>query len=89
MVYLEYIGSNENHAATIGDNVYIGTGAKIIGKVRIGNNVRVGANCIVTENIPDNATVVMPHPRVIHHKKRSNTYYNWAESHKKKDGKNA
>lgn len=43
---------------TIGDNVYIGPGAKIIGNVKIGNNVAIGANCVVTKDIPDNAVVV-------------------------------
>jgi serine O-acetyltransferase len=42
----------------IGDNTYIGPGAKIVGKVRIGNNVAIGANCVVTKNIPDSAVVV-------------------------------
>ncbi|GAB4130691.1 serine O-acetyltransferase [Thermopirellula anaerolimosa] len=42
----------------IGDNVYIGPGAKIIGRVAIGNNVAIGANCVVTKDIPDNAVVV-------------------------------
>jgi serine O-acetyltransferase len=42
----------------IGDNVYIGPGAKIIGAVRIGNNVAIGANCVVTKDAPDNAIVV-------------------------------
>lgn len=42
----------------IGDNVYIGSGAKLIGKVRIGNNVAIGANCVVTRDVPDNAVVV-------------------------------
>ena len=42
----------------IGDNVYIATGAKIIGAVTVGNNVAIGANCVVTKDIPDNAVVV-------------------------------
>jgi len=42
----------------LGDNVYIGPGAKIVGQVRIGNNVAIGANCVVTKDIPDNAVVV-------------------------------
>ncbi|MER2599295.1 MAG: serine O-acetyltransferase [Caldilineales bacterium] len=42
----------------IGDNVYIGPGAKIIGAVRIGNDVAIGANCVVTKDIPDNSVVV-------------------------------
>lgn len=49
----------------IGDYVLIGAGAKIIGNITIGNHVKIGAGCIVTKDIPDNATVVMPHPRVI------------------------
>lgn len=50
---------------TIGDNVYIGCGASIIGNVHIGNNVRIGANCVVTQDVPDNATVVMERPRIL------------------------
>lgn len=52
-------------APTIGDNVYIGPGAKIFGAIHIGNNVRIGANCVVFEDVPDNATVVLPKPRII------------------------
>jgi len=42
----------------IGDNVYMGPGAKIIGNVTIGNNVAIGANCVVTKDILDNSVVV-------------------------------
>ena len=42
----------------IGDNVYIGPGAVIFGKIQIGNNVAIGANAVVTKDIPDNAVVV-------------------------------
>jgi len=42
----------------IGDNVYIGPGAKVIGNVHVGNNVAIGANCVVTKDIPDNSVVV-------------------------------
>ena len=48
----------EKRAATIGKNVYIGAGAKIIGNVHIGDNVRIGANAVVCKDIPDNCTVV-------------------------------
>lgn len=44
--------------ATIGDKVYIGSGAKIIGDVNIGNSVVIGANAVVTKNIPDNCLVL-------------------------------
>ena len=42
----------------IGDNVYIGPGAKVIGGVIVGSNVAIGANCVVTNDVPDNAVVV-------------------------------
>ncbi|CEQ09953.1 serine acetyltransferase [Paraclostridium sordellii] len=50
-------GKNKGYPV-IGNNVYIGPGAKIIGSVKIGNNVAVGANAVVTKDIPDNAVVV-------------------------------
>jgi hypothetical protein len=43
----------------------IGAGAKILPGVSIGNNVKVGANAVVVEDVPDNATVVLPKPRII------------------------
>lgn len=42
----------------IGDNVYISTGSKVIGNVKIGNGVIIGANVVVTKDVPDNCTVV-------------------------------
>lgn len=44
-------------APQIGDNVFIGAGAKIFGNIRIGNNVTIAANAIVTKDIPDNSIV--------------------------------
>lgn len=58
-------GSKGFGAPVIGDNVYIGVGAKIIGGITIGNNCRIGAGCVVTEDVPDNSTVVMQKPRII------------------------
>lgn len=43
---------------TIGDNVVIGTGAKILGNIKIGDNVNVGANAVVIRDVPPNSTVV-------------------------------
>ena len=43
---------------TIGDNVYIGPGAKINGKIHIGDNSVIGANCVVAKDIPANSVVV-------------------------------
>ena len=41
----------------VGDNCYFGLGVNIFGQVKIGNNVTIGANAVVTKNIPDNAIV--------------------------------
>lgn len=45
-------------AATFGDNVDIGTGAVILGRITIGNNVLIGANAVVTRDVPDNSIAV-------------------------------
>ena len=42
----------------IGNNVMIGCGAKILGPIKVGNNVKIGANSTVFKNIPDNVTVI-------------------------------
>jgi len=49
----------------IGNNVYIGPGAKIVGAVRIGDHVAIGANCVVTKDVPDHAVIVGVPGRVI------------------------
>ena len=45
-------------AAIIGNNVFIGAGTKIIGPVKIGDNVTIGQNCVITKDIPSNSVVV-------------------------------
>jgi len=45
-------------APRIGDRVYIAPGAKIFGKISIGNDVAVGANSVVTHDVPDLSVVV-------------------------------
>lgn len=49
---------NSTDCPTIGNNVTISAGAKVIGKVNIGENSKVGANAVVVKNVPANATVV-------------------------------
>ena len=51
-------GVGNNGAPIIGDDVYIGVGAKVLGKIKIGNNVKIGANAVVISDIPDNSTAV-------------------------------
>lgn len=48
---------NKRHP-DLGDNVMVGSGAKVLGPIKIGNNVKIGANSVVLKDIPDNTTVV-------------------------------
>lgn len=49
----------------LGNNVMIGTGAKILGPIQIGNNVKVGANTVVTKEVPANCIVVGNPARIV------------------------
>ncbi len=49
----------------VGDYVHFGPGSKIVGPVRIGHRVRIGANAVVIEDVPDDAIVMVPSPRVL------------------------
>jgi len=50
---------------TLGNGVVVGTGAKILGNIRIGNHVKVGAGSVVVHPVPDNSTVVGIPGRVV------------------------
>ena len=50
---------------TIGNRVVVGTGAKVLGNIRIGDNVKVGAGSVVVHPVPDNSTVVGIPGRVV------------------------
>lgn len=52
---------------TIGNNVFIGTGAKILGNIVIGDNVKIGANAVVLKDVPSNVTVVGVPGRIVVH----------------------
>lgn len=43
---------------TVGDDVLIGTGAKLLGPIRIGHRARIGANAVVVSDVPDDHTAV-------------------------------
>ena len=43
---------------TIGNNVVIGAGAKVLGPVKVGDNCKIGANSVVVKDVPPNSTVV-------------------------------
>lgn len=48
---------NKRHP-DLGNNVMVGAGAKVLGPIKIGDNVKIGANSVVLKNVPDNVTVV-------------------------------
>jgi len=52
-------------APTLGDNVYVGAGAKIVGKIKIGAGAKVSANSLVVSNVPPGSTVMGVPARVI------------------------
>lgn len=56
---------------TIGDNVLIGMGAKILGNITVGPNARIGANAVVTRDVPADATAVGIPARIV---KRGGVY---------------
>lgn len=51
------IGQTSTGVPTIGDNVTIYCGAKVLGGITIGNNVIIGANAVVVKDVPDNCVV--------------------------------
>ncbi|MEP6961889.1 MAG: serine O-acetyltransferase [Acidobacteriota bacterium] len=50
---------------TLGNGVVVGTGAKILGNIRIGNHVKVGAGSVVVHSVPDHSTVVGVPGRIV------------------------
>ena len=62
-------GTGKEHGKrhpTLGDNVIVGAGAKILGNLKIGTNSRIGAGSVVIEDVPENSTVVGIPGRVVH-----------------------
>lgn len=59
------LGAKGHGIPTIGDNVTLGVNVCIIGDIRIGNNVVIGAGSVVTKDIPDNSVAVGNPARVI------------------------
>src|SRR5690606_10626818 len=46
-------------APTLGDNVYVAPGARLVGKINIGDNVKIGANAVIHKDVADDAIAVM------------------------------
>lgn len=55
---------------TLGNNIVVGCGAKILGNVRIGDNCQIGANSVVIKDVPSNSTVVGIPARIVVHEGR-------------------
>lgn len=59
------IGAEKGQSPTLGDHVFIGAGAKVLGGVHIGSGARVGANAVVVDDVPAETTVVGVPARVV------------------------
>ncbi|WP_312694777.1 serine O-acetyltransferase [Caproiciproducens sp.] len=61
-------GTGKDHGKrhpTLGDNVMVGSGAKVLGPFRVGDNARVAAGAVVLDEVPDNATAVGVPARIV------------------------
>ncbi len=64
-------GTGKEHGKrhpTIGNNVVVGSGAKVLGNIVIGSNSRIGAGSVVIDDVPENSTVVGIPGRVVQQK---------------------
>lgn len=59
------IGGDHTGSPNLGDDIYVGCGAKILGPITIGTGVRVGANAVVVGDVPDYCTVVGVPARIV------------------------
>ena len=61
-------GTGKEHGKrhpTLGDNVLVGSGAKVLGPFRVGDNARIAAGAVVLTEVPDNATAVGVPARIV------------------------
>jgi len=52
------IGAEKGRSPALGDHVFIGSGARVIGGVRVGNRARIGANAVALADVPEGGTAV-------------------------------
>ena len=77
-IYIEHqvtIGAERNQNPTLGSNIFIGAGAKIVGAVCIGDGARIGANAVVVDDVPARTSVVGIPARVV--RTRSDAGSDW------------
>ena len=65
---------NQKRHPTIGNNVIIGSGAQILGAIEVGDNARIGANSVVSKNVPANVTVAGVPAREFARTKKKETF---------------
>lgn len=74
-VYLEHqvtIGAERRQAPILGNDIFIGAGAKILGSVNVGDGARIGANAVVVKDVPPNSTVVGIPAQIVRQREASN-----------------
>lgn len=67
-IFLEHqvtIGAERNQSPMLGNDIYVGCGARILGDLTIGDGARIGASAVVIDDVPPGATVVGPAARVV------------------------
>jgi serine O-acetyltransferase len=73
-VHLEHqvtIGAERRQSPTLGDGVFVGAGAKVVGPVTLGDGCRVGANAVVVRDVPPHTTVVGIPARVVRRRRKA------------------
>ncbi len=66
-VTLGATGNEKSHKRhpTLGDNIFVGSGAKLLGPITVGSNSKIGANSVVLRDVPEGATVTGVRARVV------------------------
>ena len=59
------IGADRRRSPVLGNDVFVGAGAKILGEIRVGDGARIGANAVAVEDVPAHSTVVGIPARVV------------------------
>jgi serine O-acetyltransferase len=63
------IGAEKRKSPTLGSNIFLGSGAKILGSISVGNNVTIAANAVVVKDVPDNVVVAGVPAKIIKERK--------------------
>ena len=75
-----HLQRNQKRHPTIGNNVIIGSGAQILGPINVGDNARIGANSVVSKDVPSDVTVAGVPAREFAKSSKSNKFQAYAIS---------